>query len=261
MPQQRRHKSRRRPRGRFPGLYKAVSAVLIIAAVVVACAVFFRVGDIQVTGNARYTAQEIIDVTGVREGDNLFAIDRAKLAREIQNRLPYIQTVSVRRALPDGLVISVTEGKAVAAIAHEGRWWLMDAKGKLLEVAASPGTYATITGLEPLAPAAGTSLAAAEEQKPRLRQFRELLEGLENNRLLDKLNSVDLSEEYQITFVYDQRFTVRLSTALSSPNPHETGTGYWLHRFAAAVNDPGVAPNQRYQVEISDNKTLHFIPE
>ena len=54
---------------------------------VAACAVFFRVGEIQVTGNSRYTAQEIIDVTGVKVGDNLFLLDRARLAREIQSRV------------------------------------------------------------------------------------------------------------------------------------------------------------------------------
>lgn len=261
MPQQRRHKSRRRARGRFPGLYKAVSAVLILAAVVVAFAIFFRVGDVQVIGNVRYTAQEIIDVTGVKNGDNLFTIDRAKLAREIQNRLPYVKTVSIRRALPDGLVISVTEGQAVAAVGQEGGWWLVDSAGKLLEQTSTPGGHATITGISPLAPAAGTSLATSEEQRPRLALLREVLEGLEANGLLDKLGSVDLSEEYQVTLVYDSRFTVQLSTALVSSNPNETAMSYWLRRFAAAKDNPRVIPDQRYRVEISDNERLHFILE
>ena len=261
MPQQRRHESRRRSRRQFPGLYKAVSAVIILAAVVVACALFFRVSDIQVIGNVRYTAQEIIDVTGVKNGDNLFTVDRSRLAREIQNRLPYIKTVSVRRALPDGLVITVTEGQAVAAIEQDGRWWLMDSAGKLLEMTSSPSGYAAITGISPLAPAAGTNLATSEEQRPRLTLLRELLEALEDNGLLDKLNSVDLSQEYQITLTYDRRFTVQLSTALASPNPNETAMSYWLRRFAVAKDNPRVIPDQHYRVDISDNERLHFILE
>lgn len=255
MPQQRRHKSKRRPRGRFPGLYKAVSAVLIIAAVAAACAVFFRVGDIQVTGNARYTAAEIIEVTGVKEGDNLFMIDRARLARKLQNELPYIQTVSVRRALPDGLVITITEGKAVAAVSHEGRWWLVDQAGKLLEAAASPGGHATITGLDPLAPAAGTSLATSQEQRPRLERLRELLASLEESQVLDKLDSVDLSEDYLVRFTLDGRFHVEMSSAL------EKGMSYWVRRLAEAMSRPNVVADQNYRVDITDNKTVHFIPE
>lgn len=261
MPKQRRHPSKRRTQGRFPGLYKAISAVLIVAAVVAACAIFFRVDEVQVTGNVRYTAQEIIDVTGIKAGDNLFTLDRARLAREIQSRLPYIRTVSVRRALPDGVVISVTEGRAVAAVAHEGRWWLIDSNCKLLEAVASPGDYAAVTGISPLAPAAGTSLATAEEQRARLAQLRELLAALEENGLLEELDSVDISEDYRIVFGYAGRFHVEMSTALISPNRNETGTSYWMRRFAEGLRRPNVAPNQRYRVDISDSKTLHFIPE
>lgn len=253
MPQQRRHNKRRRTRGRFPGLYKAVSAVLILAAVAAACAVFFRVEEIQVVGNSRYSAQEIIDVTGVKIGDNLFMLDRAKLARGIQNRLPYIRTVSIRRALPDGLVITVTEGKAVAAVAYEGSWWLMDSGGKLLESAPSAGDRATITGISPLAPAAGTNLATAEAQRPRLARLRELLAALEENGLLERLDSVDLSEDYLVRFGLDGQFSVELSAA------PEKGMNYWIRRLAAAVEDPAVAANQKYRVDITDNKTLRFI--
>ena len=56
-PQQRRHNSKKRRRGRHPGLYKALSAVLILAAVAAACVIFFRVSQVEVRGNRRYTAQ------------------------------------------------------------------------------------------------------------------------------------------------------------------------------------------------------------
>lgn len=254
MPKQRRHKARRRPRGRFPGLYKAVSAVLIAAAVVAACAVFFRVGDIQVTGNSRYTAQEIIDVAGVERGDNLFTLSAAGISRELQNRLPYIRAVSVRRLLPDTLSITVTEGKAVAAVAQGSKWWLMDGDGKLLEEGTSPGACATVTGVTPLAPAIGTHLAAGEEQAGRVENLRVLLAALGENGLLDDLNSVELSEDYRLTFVCRERFTVHISPTL------EKGMEYWLKRFAAALNDPNVAENQDYTVEIMDDQRLRFIP-
>ena len=261
MPQERRHKSKRRTRGRFPGLYKAFSAVMILAAVVAACAVFFRVGEIQVVGNVRYTAEEIIAVTGVQTGKNLFSVDRAKLAREIRSRLPYVKTVSIRRALPDALIISVTEGEAVAAVPDGANWWLIDSAGKLLEMVPSADDYPAVSGISPLAPAVGTDLATAEEERARLGYLRETLAALEKNGLLDKLDSIDISEDYRVILSYDGRFTVELSTALESSAPNETPMSYWLRRFAAALENPGIAPNQRYRVDISDSQTLHFIPE
>ena len=61
MASERRHKSRpRRRRGRFSFAYKLLSVILVIAAVAAACLVFFRINQVTVTGNARYTAEEIV---------------------------------------------------------------------------------------------------------------------------------------------------------------------------------------------------------
>lgn len=254
MAKQRRHKSRQRSRGRHPGLYKALSAAVILTAVAAACIIFFRVDDVVVKGNQRYTAQEIIDVAGIEQGDNLFAISASAVSRELQNRLPYIRAVSVRRLLPDTLSITVTEGKAVAAVAQNGSWWLMDADGKLLEEGTSPGGCATVTGVVPLAPAVGTHLAAGGEQSGRVETLRTLLGALGENGLLEDLDSVELEEDYRVTFVWQERFTVHISPTL------EKGMDYWLRRFAAALADPNVAENQAYTVEIMDDQRLRFIP-
>lgn len=255
MAQQRRRKTKQRRRGRHSRLYTVLSAILILAAVVVACTVFFRVDDVLVQGNARYTAQEIIDVAGVDKGDNLFALRTSAIVQRLQGRLPYIRSVSVRRLLPDTLSITVVEGEAVAAVAQDGQWWLIDEDCKLLERASAAGGLPTVAGVEALVPAEGTYLATVEDQRQRVDRLKELLQGLSENGLLDKLQSVDLSEDYRVTFTYDSRFTVHLSPVT------EAGMSYWLRRFGAAVADPRVNANQNYTVEIMDEERLRFIPD
>ncbi len=255
MAQQRRRKTKQRRRGRHSRLYTVLSAVLIVAAVVVACTVFFRVGDVVVQGNARYTAQEIIDVSGVEQGDNLLALRPSAISQTLRSRLPYIRSVSVRRLPPDTLSITVVEGKAVAAVAQEGQWWLIDEDCKLLERASAAGGLPTVSGIDPLVPAEGTYLAAAEEQRYRVERLKELLQGLSENGLLEKLQSVNLTEDYRVTFTYDDRFTVHLSPVT------EAGMSYWLRRFGVAVADPRVNANQDYTVEIMDEERLRFIPD
>ncbi len=254
MARKRRHKTKRRDRSRFVGLYKVVSALLILAAVAVACAVFFQVQDISIQGNQRYTREELLDVIGVETGDNLFRVNRSRVARDLKTRLPYIQTVSVSKVLPDTLSITVTEGKAVAAVAQGSRWWLLGSDGKLLEESDTPQGLPQITGVIPLAPAPGTYLAAGEEQAARVASLRELLAALADNSLLDKLGSIDLTQDYELTFVYDTRFTVHMNPTL------EKGLSYWLQRFARALEQPSVQPNQPYKVDITNGKELRFIP-
>jgi cell division protein FtsQ len=57
----RRNSNRRRRRGSFGFLYKLLSTLAICAVVVAALTLFFRVDTIEVSGTARYSAQEIID--------------------------------------------------------------------------------------------------------------------------------------------------------------------------------------------------------
>lgn len=255
MADKRRRTRKQRRRGRHSRLYTVLSIALILAAVVGACAVFFRVGDITVQGNSRYTAQEIIDVSGVENGDNLFfQLRPSAISTELRRRLPYIQEVSVRRVPPDGVIISVTEGKAVAAVAQEGQWWLLGQDCKLLERAQATGGLPVVVGVDPLVPAEGTYLAAGEDQRQRVDWLKELLAALGENGLLDKLGGVDLTESYRVTFIYDTRFTVHI------PPVSDRGMSSWLRSFAAAVADPRVDVNQSYTVEIVDGEPIRFIP-
>ncbi len=249
-----RKKRKTHDRARFAGLYKVISALLILAAVAVACGVFFQVHHISIQGNQRYTQEEILDVMGVENGDNLFRVNQTRIARELKSRLPYIQTVSVSKVLPDTLSVTVTEGEAVAAVASGTRWWLLGSDGKLLEARGDSGGLPQVTGVYPLAPAPGTYLAAGESQTDRVNSLRELLAGLEETGLLDKLDSIDLSYDYEITFVYDGRFTVHMNPTL------EKGLTYWLQRLARALEQPAVQPNQPYEVNITNGKELRFIP-
>ena len=68
----RRRNNRRRRRGSFAPFYKLLCLVVIVAAIVVALSLFFKVEHIAVDGNSRYTNVEVVNASGVKQGDNLF---------------------------------------------------------------------------------------------------------------------------------------------------------------------------------------------
>ena len=59
MAARRNRRRRRRNRGRFGFLYKLMSALIICAAILAGCIVFFRVDVVVVDGNVRYTSEEM----------------------------------------------------------------------------------------------------------------------------------------------------------------------------------------------------------
>jgi len=200
-----------RRRGRFGGLYKLLCFLLIFAAVVVGCVAFFRVNEITVVGNERYTAEEIIAASGVEVGDNLFLVNRPQTAGAIMKRLPYVEAATPVHVLPDTVELRVTESKAVAAIQAEGAWWLMNADGKLLEQGdkALAGDFPTVLGLTPTSPTVGVRMAVEIEEQTRLDGLKGLLTALDDRGMVGQVREfIDLTATNAIYFDYGDDLTV-----------------------------------------------------
>ena len=199
MARQRKHPRSKRRRGRFRGLYKLLSILLIAAAVELACVVFVRVNSVEVTGNVRYTAAEVIAASGIEMGDNLVVLPRSRVSAAICGNLPYVESVSVKKALPDGVVLVVTERVAAASVeSAEGRW-LVSAQGKLLELDKGAVETIRITGLTAVGPYPGGMIQAAEGQEATLRYVGELLGELEARGLLAQCTALDCSAATSMT--------------------------------------------------------------
>lgn len=142
-------------------LYGPAAFLALCLAIVFAMSIFFRVSRIEVRGNAYYTADEIVLASGVEEGDNLFFINQFSVMSRIFSRLPYVDTASVTRYLPNRVIITVTESEAMAAIGQEGQYWVIDSGGKILMqgTAADAEGLISVRGLTPVSPTVGETLA------------------------------------------------------------------------------------------------------
>ena len=202
MARQRRHTRPKRRRGRFSGLYKVLSVLLVAAAVAVACVVFFRVNSVEVSGNVRYTEEEIIEASGIWVGDNLIALSRSRVSAAICTRLPYVENVSVKKVLPDRVELRVSERVAAASVeSSEGRW-LISAQGKLLEK--DDGTIRTVIvrGLTAIVPYPGGTLQVTEEEETTLSYVTQLLTQLESHGWLEQCTALDCTAATSMTLDY-----------------------------------------------------------
>lgn len=208
----RRNRNRQwRRRGRFGGLYKLLSFLIIFTAILVGCVAFFRVNEIRVVGNSRYSAEEVIAASGVELGDNLFLVNRPQTANAIMKRLPYVEAATPVHVLPDTVELRITESRAVAAVEAENSWWLMNAGGKLLEQgdrSLSTG-YPIVQGFTPEVPAVGVRMAAAIEDQSRLDGLKGLLTALEGRGMAENVKEfIDLTSSNAIRFDYGEDLTV-----------------------------------------------------
>lgn len=250
MAQRRRH-SRRRRRGRFGGLYRFLAVLAVIAAVAAACVIFFRVNQVTVEGSNRYTAQEIIDASGVQTGDNLMALSKNQIAYAIRTQLPYVESVSMRRRLPDTLEITVRERVAAASVESGSGPWLISSQGKLLEPANGHNVVEVI-GLRAQEPVAGSNIQVKEEDTNTLEYVTALLTALEEQGMLSACETLDCSPSTYITITWDI-YTIKLPRGGDYP--------YMLRLVHSALASDRMPQNQPGTMDLTvKDGELYFKP-
>ena len=207
----RKRNTRRRRRGSFAGLYKLLCVVLIVGAITAAMAIFFKTEQVDVTGNTRYSSGEITAACGVEVGDNLFFMNKYDVAGRISEALPYVESVSIHRELPDKLHIHVNECVCGVALEQAGGIWLLCQTGKVVDfLPALPEGSAVVTGLVLDQPTVGQALAAAEGGEAALTQLRELMDQLRAKGMLADVQEIHLENAEYVSFRYLDRFDVEI---------------------------------------------------
>ena len=115
-------RKRKRGKWRLGPLFKLLCAGAVAVALTMGATVFFQVETVAVTGNSRYSQEEIIQATGIQTGDNLFRMNKFQIAHQVLQGLPYVEEITIRRSLPSTSVITVTEMAVLSAGA--GSCWL-----------------------------------------------------------------------------------------------------------------------------------------
>jgi len=225
----RKRNNRRRRRGSFAFLYQLLCFVLIGGAIIAALILFFKVETIAVDGNSRYSAQEVTDASGVQQGDNLFFMNKYDVAGRISGALPYVESVSINRGLPDTLHIHVQECRCGVVLEQEGQTWILCSSGKIVDApegSAAEG-WAVVTGLSITEPQVGAPTTADETNEPIRKQLLEILAQLRKKGMLADVQEIHLEKSEYISIRYLDRFDVEV--------PWGADFDYKLNFLAAVV--------------------------
>ena len=239
----RRSYHRKRRQGRFSFLYKILIFVTICGAIAVALALFFKVDTITVTGNSRYTANQIIEASGIETGDNMFFLNKYHASERITAALPYVETVRISRQLPD-TVVTVTECTAPAAVSQDGKLWLLSGDGKIVDAKTGDGKqYAVVEGLTLLEPQVGADLQVPEEQQAEAEELRD-------KDMLGDVQTIDLSDTASVVMRYLDRFDVTFRW--------DADFDYKLDYLLAVVERLEV--NEKGAIDMTQEGKASFIP-
>ena len=198
-------------RGGFPTWAKMLVAV---AVVLLFSLVFFRVRSFEVSGNVRYTADEVAEASGITSGDILIAVNKTRTASRLLVKLPYIEEVRVYREMPGTVRFEISECTAVMAAKSEfSTYWLMTKDGKLLEEVDSREDP-KLSGI-PVIEGVSLTLPTLGKQA----EFEDVLSGetalaligaISDAGLLGSVSELNLEDPSNITLQYGSDLTVWL---------------------------------------------------
>ncbi|MBI5636433.1 MAG: FtsQ-type POTRA domain-containing protein [Nitrospinae bacterium] len=135
---------------------KAALLGLLLGALVVSAVAIFRmisanpyfvVKTVAITGVRMLNPEQVRAMAGPALTGNIFTRDLERAAALVEQN-PWVESVSVRIKLPDIVEVAVTERGPVAAVALNGKSWLVDEKGYLIEEAGRVRPQLLITGVK-----------------------------------------------------------------------------------------------------------------
>lgn len=240
-------------RGGFPTWAKMLVAVAVVLLLML---VLFRVRTFEVEGNVRYTSEEIVQASGLGEGDILMGVNKTSTASRLLVKLPYLKQVTVEKALPGTIRFSVEECTALGmAMTDYGTYWLMNEEGKLLEEVDAPqegesSPYPLITGVHLAMPFAGEMAEFDESGLGKL--ALELLNQVEAAGLSSRISEINLSDPTAVYLIYENRLEVRLGDGYDG--------AYKLSYLKAVVGEIGENQKGALDLSFSTGETAIFHP-
>lgn len=105
-----------------------LAVTLMVGYLVALSAPFFRLEDVSIQGNKRVTQLELLQKGGLEDKTNILSLNLSNVKKKMEG-LPWIQSVQLRRELPNKLVIQVKEREPLSLVLFQQGLFFMDREG------------------------------------------------------------------------------------------------------------------------------------
>ncbi len=119
----------------------------------------FEVRHVLVSGRSKTDRQTLVEALGIEIGEALFAID-LEAARARVATLAWVRDASIRRRMPDAVVVELIERRPLAIWQHRGELSVIDSVGQMIGGARPEDHSGLFLVVGPGAPAAAADLLA-----------------------------------------------------------------------------------------------------
>ena len=188
-------------------IIKAILKIILFIAIIAGIAAFllvspvFNIKEISVSGNNKIQATEIESLSQLNIEQNIFRFSKENVKNNIKQNA-YIDSVEIKRKLPNKIEINVTERTPAYQIKFGNAFAYIDEKGNILEINEEDLKLPLITGCKTQVEDFKAGNMMQEEDVTKLDTVNSIIRVSKSNEIYDMITSIDITndEEYKVEF-------------------------------------------------------------
>lgn len=128
-------------------IVRCTSLIILIAFVIIFLMIspVFNITTIEVTGNETLSNEKIISLSEIQLGENIFRLSGKKIREKIKSNA-YVDTVDIKRKLPNGINIVVKERTARYMLEYADGFVYVNSQGYMIDLSGERKEIPILTG-------------------------------------------------------------------------------------------------------------------
>ncbi len=169
--------------------------------------VLFPIKKVVASGSKIYSNEEIISISKLK-GKNLFTVSEKTLLTKLQSKMPYVDTVKVKRTFPDTVTLKVTDATEYEAYKINDKFYTVSKNGIVLAEYNEKPQHTFEVRLNSVKCKIGNSVTVKDEKE------LEILNAIKTELSAKKINVdyIDITKLTNLTVGVEGRFEVLLGS-------------------------------------------------
>lgn len=196
------HVNKEKPRKRLKLLkWTSILVVLFIGLIFLLLSPIFNLNNIIVNGNDKISKSSIVDLSKLNNGENIFRINKKQIINSIKEN-GYIESVKIKRVLPDEIEINVTERTATFMIEYGTGYVYINNQGYILEMSNNKIDLPIIAGISTPSDEIIEANRLNNNDLEKLNIVLKIMSVAEINNIKSLITNIDISDDndYKVTF-------------------------------------------------------------
>lgn len=178
----------------------------------------FNIKDIKVINNSQIASENIISLSGIKTGENLFRFNSIKSQNGIKEN-PYIESVKINRKLPSTIEIDVKERIATYSVDFLEKYAYINNQGYILEISEASKNMPIILGISTPEDQIVVGNRLNEEDLEKLEDVLKMTAVMTENNLNDKVTSIDIKDKNEyIIYLEEEQKTLHMGDSTNLNN-------------------------------------------